>query len=176
MHYTCPIVFLERYQRIFGLDMEQSDEQSRMIGDLARRFIRCMVSHSSFLKFKTSQISAAALILAINVYQSPIAEQIGLPSQLKDLYQRSAFYEVPTAEAVGEMSPTTKEAKKGPLAHWNSGVRRLTSKCVGKDLTPCYKVLIKLVNKYEFENGLTADKSLFLEPTHTSPVKKSKVI
>ena len=28
MHYTCPIMFLERYQRIFGLDQEIFDEDS----------------------------------------------------------------------------------------------------------------------------------------------------
>ena len=68
MHYTCPIMFLERYQRIFGLDQEIFDEDSFKIGDLARRFIRIMVAHSAFLRFKVSQIGAAALMLAINVH------------------------------------------------------------------------------------------------------------
>lgn len=54
LHYTCPIVFLERYQRIFGLDQESLHEESRLVGDLARRALRCMVGHSSFLKYKTS--------------------------------------------------------------------------------------------------------------------------
>ena len=40
------------------------------------------------------------------------------------------------------------------MKFWNSGVRRLTSKCVGKDIKPCYKVLIELTNKMEFENQL----------------------
>ena len=54
LHYTCPIIFLERFQRIFGLDQEYEDEESRMVGDLARRFLRVMVGHSAFLRYKTS--------------------------------------------------------------------------------------------------------------------------
>jgi len=54
LHYTCPIVFLERYQRIFGVDQEHMNEEALLVGDLARRCLRCMVAHSSFLKYKTS--------------------------------------------------------------------------------------------------------------------------
>jgi len=79
LHYICPIVFLERYQRIFGLDQEYLSVESRLIGELARRLLRILVGHSSFLKFKTSEMASAALMLAINVSQSPIATQIGLP-------------------------------------------------------------------------------------------------
>lgn len=68
LHYNCPIIFFERYQRIFGLDQELMDEEAEKIGDLARRFMRCMVSSSYFLRFKVSQIAASALILAINVH------------------------------------------------------------------------------------------------------------
>lgn len=68
LHYTCPIVFMERYQRIFGLDQEYLNKESKMIGDLARRLLRNMVGHSSFLKFKTSQMAAAALLLSVNIY------------------------------------------------------------------------------------------------------------
>lgn len=68
LHYTCPIVFLERYQRIFGVDEEYLHEESRLVGEQARRLLRCMVSHSSFLKYKSSQMAGAALMLAMNVY------------------------------------------------------------------------------------------------------------
>lgn len=67
LHYTCPIVFLERYQRIFGVDEESKDQESHLVGELARRFLRCLVSHSSFLHFKTSQMAASALLLSMNV-------------------------------------------------------------------------------------------------------------
>ena len=29
VHYTSPLIFLERFQRIFGLDMIRTDEESR---------------------------------------------------------------------------------------------------------------------------------------------------
>ena len=48
-----------------------------------------------------------------------------------------------------------------PLRHWNQGVRRLTNKCINKDIKPCYKVMIALVNEIEFEGRLSADVSLF---------------
>ena len=54
LHYVCPIVFLERYQRVFGLDEEYLFQESKMVGELARRLLRIFVGHSSFLKFKTS--------------------------------------------------------------------------------------------------------------------------
>ena len=79
LHYTCPIVFLERYQRVFNLDMECADEEAALVGDLSRRILRVMVSHSAFLRYKTSQMAASALMLAINIHQSPIAKSIGLP-------------------------------------------------------------------------------------------------
>ena len=54
LHYVCPIVFLERYQRILGLDEEYLYKESRIVGGLARRLLRIFVGHSNFLKFKTS--------------------------------------------------------------------------------------------------------------------------
>ena len=124
-----------------------------MVGDLARRLLRCTVGHSAFLRFKTSQMAASSLILAMNILQSPTALRIGLPARLSNLYAKSAFSEV--------SGVADEEVSTCPLRHWNAGVRRLTSKCVGKDIKPCYKVMIKLANEMEFERKLSADKSLF---------------
>lgn len=155
MHYTCPIIFLERYQRIFGLDQEEDDEECGVVGELARTLIRCMVSHSTYLRFKSSQIAACALILSINICQSDVATKIGCPKKLSNLYARSFFYEA-------SLDQVTKGVKACPLRHWNAGVRRLTFKCVGKDLTPCYKAMVNLVDKAEFDGKLSVDSSLFL--------------
>jgi len=114
-----------------------------------------MVSHSLFLRFKSSQVAASALLLAINIHQSPIAEEIGLPCQLENIEARSFFF-----EATSEKRESS-ESEECPLRYWNAGVRRLTSKCVGKDIKPCYKVMINLVNKMEFEELLSKDASLF---------------
>lgn len=122
-----------------------------MIGDLARRCIRCLVSSSYFLRFKVSQIAAASLLLAINIHQSAIAEDLGLPARLKDVYKCSFFYS------------REDERKRCPLRHWNSQVRRLTLKCVGRDIMPCYKLLIDVVNEMEFEGALSRDPALFVQ-------------
>ena len=52
-----------------------------------------MVSHSAFLRYKTSQMAASALMLAINIHQSPIAKQLGLPRQLSNLFKKSPFFD-----------------------------------------------------------------------------------
>jgi hypothetical protein len=155
LHYTCPIVFMERYQRIFGLDQEDVDEDARKVGDLARRALRSIVGHSSFLRFKTSQMAGAALMLAINIHQSSIAPQLGLPGKLSNLHERSAFFDMTPS------TPSDNEKDNGPLRHWNQGVRRLTQKCVGRDIMPVYKVMVNIVNTVEFEGGLSADSSIF---------------
>ena len=61
------------------------------MGELARRFLRTMNGHSSFLRFKSSHMAAAALILAMNVLQSPFANEFGLAVQLTNLNARSAY-------------------------------------------------------------------------------------
>lgn len=94
-------------------------------------------------------------MLAINICQSKIATKIGLPKRLSNLYNRSFFFDPSVdTEVEGE--------KLCPLRHWNSGVRRLTYKCMGKDISPCYKALIHLVDLAEFEDHLAKDQSLFL--------------
>ena len=86
--------------------------------------------------------------MAINIHQSPIAvTKLGLPCQLRNLNARSAFFDS-TLEAV---SPDGTRENKCPLRIWNAGVRRLTLKCVGRDIKPCYKVIIRLANEMEFE-------------------------
>ena len=84
--------------------------------------------------------------MAINIHQSPIAvTNLGLPCQLHNLNARSAFFD-------SSLEPTDgSRGSKCPLRIWNAGVRRLTLKCVGRDIRPCYKVLIKIANEMEFE-------------------------
>ena len=84
--------------------------------------------------------------MAINIHQSPIAvTNLGLPCQLRNLNARSAFFDSSLETTDGS------RGSKCPLRIWNAGVRRLTLKCVGRDIRPCYKVLIKIANEMEFE-------------------------
>ena len=49
-----PISFLERYQRIFDVDRESTDEHAKLISDLARKICRHTVMDASLLKYKPS--------------------------------------------------------------------------------------------------------------------------
>ena len=49
-----PLFFLERYQRIFGVDQEHVDSDAARVGNLARKMMRCMLLSSNYLRFKPS--------------------------------------------------------------------------------------------------------------------------
>ena len=67
LRYASPITFLERYQRIFGLDNEAASITSSTIGDMARKFCRFMIINSGFLKYKPSVMAAASFLLGIKI-------------------------------------------------------------------------------------------------------------
>ena len=73
LHMVGPIFFLERYQRIFGVENERNDPEATRVGGLARKIIRCLLLSSNYLRFKPSQIAAAALVLSININGSHCA-------------------------------------------------------------------------------------------------------
>ena len=68
-----PLFFLERFQRIFGLDQEKSDQDAARVANVARKMIRCMLLSSTYLRFKPSQIASAAILLSIGINGSPCA-------------------------------------------------------------------------------------------------------
>ena len=72
------------------MDKENDDNEVKLVGELARRFLRTMNGHSSFLRFKVSQMAGAALLLAMKVLQSPFATDFGL-MQLTNLNARNSF-------------------------------------------------------------------------------------
>ena len=73
------------------MDKEKDDNEVKIVGELARRFLRTMNGHSSFLRFKASQMAGAALLLAMKVLQSPFATDFGLAMQLTNLNARNPF-------------------------------------------------------------------------------------
>jgi len=76
-HYSSPITFLERYQRLFSVDQE-TDKNMRQIGHTSRQFCKYMQRNSQFLEFTPSQQAATALVLALNLCYSHVCESIGL--------------------------------------------------------------------------------------------------
>jgi len=52
IRFTTPLFFLERFQRIFDLDLEAEDPAAKHVGTWARKFCRFMLLHSHFLCFR----------------------------------------------------------------------------------------------------------------------------
>ena len=73
VHYTGPMPFLERYQRLLNLDEESKVHDIKQIGFTARQFCKYMQRYGQFLTWKPSKIAGAALVLAINLNISSIA-------------------------------------------------------------------------------------------------------
>ena len=73
MHFPFPTLFLERYQRIFGIDNYRTSREAKLVNQLARDYCKIFLKESMYLMVKPSQVAAASLMLAMNVYESPIA-------------------------------------------------------------------------------------------------------
>ena len=67
LSYISPITFLERYQRLFGLDTEQSDAISCQINSTAQHCCKLIQRESHYLRYKPSELAAASLIFAYNL-------------------------------------------------------------------------------------------------------------
>ena len=78
--YESPLVFLERFQRLYGLDRLAESENIREIDMLARALIRFTYRSSASLIIYPSHVAAASLILAINIGLNPLSIKIGFPS------------------------------------------------------------------------------------------------
>ena len=73
-----PVSFIERFQRIFDIDRENSDPYSKLIGQLARKICRHTLLDAKFLKYKPSHIAAASLVLAMNLNKSDFTVKIAV--------------------------------------------------------------------------------------------------
>ena len=93
LHFTGPILFLERYLRIYNLDLVRTDREAHTLNLLAHTFCRMILRTQVYLSFKPSQIAAAVLTLAVNVSTSPIAESLGIKPLSNDPQLNSLFFE-----------------------------------------------------------------------------------
>lgn len=78
LHATGPIPFIERFQRLFGIDQETLDHDFKQVGFTARQFVKYMQRYGQFLKWKPSQLAAAAIVLSINLNLSKVGPSVGL--------------------------------------------------------------------------------------------------
>lgn len=70
--------FLERYQRLLGIDDEKGSHDFKQVGFTARQFCKYMQRFAQFLEYKPSQIAAAAIVLAVRLNVSPVGPSVGL--------------------------------------------------------------------------------------------------
>ena len=72
LKYCSPIFFLERFQRLFGLDVEQKDSLASMVGCMSRNMCLLMLREAHFLNYKPSQIASASIMLALNLVNNRV--------------------------------------------------------------------------------------------------------
>ena len=89
-----PIVFLERFQRIFDVDEELKDEHSKLISDLARKICRHTLLDVNFLKYRPSAIAAASIVLAMNLNKSDFTVKVAF-TKLEKLNKEGWKFQLP---------------------------------------------------------------------------------
>ena len=100
LHYTSPLTFLERYQRLYELDRIIEDRTSGVIDEIARLLIRSLLRSRNYLSLKPSQIAAASLTLAINISKSELVERLGTQPVNAAKLDRILFDDVECTELV----------------------------------------------------------------------------
>ena len=75
LQHNSALPFLERYQRILKLDTEKDNNLHLKIGFSARKLLRHMMHKSQFLQYKSSQIAATAILVAIDLNKSEIEKE-----------------------------------------------------------------------------------------------------
>ena len=89
-----PLPFLERYQRVLGIDLESQHQSYFKIGYSARKLLRHMMHKATFLSYRPSQIAATAILVAIDLNKG-----IEMPKQHS--YPSTDSFEQASAEVVG---------------------------------------------------------------------------
>lgn len=163
LHFTCPLLFLERYLRIYNLDLIKSDREAHTLSLLAHTFCRMILRTQVYLSLKPSQIAAAVLTLAVNVSTSPIAASLGITPLTDDPKLNSLFFENNiNIEMAGV--PQLLQKIPYPLKMWNQTVLRTTQLSMEDDIRPAYTKMLKVANELIFCGKLSQDPRLFLEP------------
>ena len=67
LHFPFPTLFLERYQRIFGLENIRNGKEARLVDKLARDYCKLFLKETTCLKYNPSTIAAAAFMCAYNI-------------------------------------------------------------------------------------------------------------
>lgn len=138
--------FLERYLRLFGID-QRKDLPLREVRMLARNYCQFMQRESRFLKYRQSQMAAAALLFAINFKQSTLVTSIlGLAQtpieELENIIKEEmALYADITC--ISNHTDSKEETNPdGPLRLWSDTMATLTY-LETEDIKSVYEDLVK---------------------------------
>eukprot|EP00354_Favella_ehrenbergii_P010569 CAMPEP_0170456976 /NCGR_PEP_ID=MMETSP0123-20130129/4420_1 /TAXON_ID=182087 /ORGANISM="Favella ehrenbergii, Strain Fehren 1" /LENGTH=145 /DNA_ID=CAMNT_0010720611 /DNA_START=1101 /DNA_END=1538 /DNA_ORIENTATION=- len=108
LHWTSPLHFLERFQRLFGLDEVHADKHAYLLEASAIYLCRFMLKEFTFLKFRPSQIAAAAFMLALNAnLETPLSEALDVElidaemTHVDSLFQETTIRQVDHAAGPG---------------------------------------------------------------------------
>ena len=122
-----------------------------------------MQRFAQFLEWKPSQIAAVAIILSINLNQSPLASQVGLRTlkgdKVRNLMQRSSHNDL-ISELTGVLESsdtaffhTSNEPKEPAFLNWTNRVSDLT-KITTAEIRAPYIALISHLDTNQFKNKL----------------------
>lgn len=132
------VPFIERYIIIAAIEGD-------VVGQVkyaAFQFCKFMQRITDFLDAKPSRQAASSFVLAVKMIESPIANKIGLQQ----------------SQCVSN-HPDFKG--KDPAAFWGPNMEKLTQvPCA--EMLQTYSKLIKMLNKFLFQNLLTQEPSLWI--------------
>merc|ERR1712226_55081 len=168
-HATGPIPFIERFQRLFGIDQETLDHDFKQVGFTARQFVKYMQRYGQFLKYKPSQLAAAAIVLSINLNLSKVGPSVGLKKLRGNQVQRLVQGTLPVnimAELTGAIdskySSSVAHENNHALSIWTDKIAELTGLDSQTDFAEIYTALLKHLDTYQFKGQLRGDKKLWL--------------
>ncbi len=170
---TSSLHFLERYQRLFGLDQLLTDKHAYLVDASATYLCRFMLKDVQFLTYKQSEIAAAAFMLALNAnLDTPLSKALDVEILDKEkISVESCFQETAIRirisgqdHQIDEQSNRSHDEKSSktredPLFMWTKTIENLTKLRKDKQVRRVYKALLSSLDKKEFNGKLLSGKT-----------------
>lgn len=112
-----------------------------------------------FLEFTPSQQAATAIILSLNICQSPISESIGLKRVGCDITTDVGS----CADSSTNEYDLNSEESFDPLAIWTEYFHTITQLSAREDISTVYSKLITHIDNHHFKGKLAADSKLWIK-------------
>ena len=143
-----PILFLDRYLKLLGLQPGRKSASANFIDAFARSLLKQFIAYEEYLHYKPSSMALAAAFMAINMSMSPLAKQLDIKPR-PNLFDKKFYANSPV-----EMQHS------GPLREWNGELVRITG-LSKQDIAGPYNVFLEIQNA-KLEGVLSADPNLFI--------------